>query len=166
MKNDHVDTILQQWEQERPDLDTSPIAITGRILKLSAFFKEATEKTFRRFNLNSAGFDLLATLLRSGSPYSLSPNELMASTMVTSGTMTNRIDRLVEAGLVSRTQSETDKRSYSIALTEEGYEVISRAIEAHVETLHTLTNAIPSKDKAIFSAMLRDALLPFEANGS
>lgn len=162
MKNDQVDKILQQWECERPDLDTSPMAITGRIMRISISFKDAMENTFRTFGLNFAGFDLLATLLRSGSPYSLSPSELLNSTMVTSGTMTNRIDRLEKAGLVSREQSPKDKRSYKISLTDEGYKLINEALEAHVQTLHKLTGAVSEQDSIVLSEVLRRIASSFE----
>ncbi len=162
MKNDQVDNILEQWGRERPDLDTSPMAITGRIMRISAYFKEAMENTFRPFGLNFAGFDLLATLLRSRSPYTLSPSELLRSTMVTSGTMTNRIDRLEQTGLVSRTQSPEDKRSYMISLTDKGYKVINEALEAHVSTLHELTELISIQDHTTLSEALRKLTVSFE----
>ncbi|MGH1439025.1 MAG: MarR family winged helix-turn-helix transcriptional regulator [Cellvibrionaceae bacterium] len=162
MKNDQVDRILQQWERERSDLDTSPMAITGRIMRISICFKEAMENTFRPFGLNFAGFDLLATLLRSGSPYTLSPGELLQSTMVTSGTLTNRIDRLEKVGLVSRTQNLEDKRSYMIGLTDRGYNLINEVLEAHVKTLHEITESISARDRATLSELLQKITASFE----
>lgn len=162
MNNDHVDKALEQWASERPDLDTQSMAITGRILRIAAFFQEEMQKTFQQFGLNRASFDLMATLLRTGSPYCLSPNELLASSMVTSGTMTNRIDRLVDAGLVNRTQNNHDKRSFSIALTDKGYELINKAIEAHTQTLCRLTTAIPDEEHSMLVSLLKKITLHFE----
>ena len=155
MKKDHVDIILDQWAKERPDLDTSPMAITGRIARISAHLRGEMQKTFQAFGLNHASFDMLATLLRSGPPYALSPGELLDSAMVTSGTMTNRIDRLVEAGLVSRAQSDEDKRSFVISLTDKGYKLINRALESHVQTLHRLTERISPRNRAKLIELLK-----------
>src|SRR5688572_30503033 len=123
---DHVDAILAQWRRERSDLDVTPMAITGRINKLSRHFVGEMGKTWEKFGLHHASFDVLATLRRSGPPYALSPSELIASTMVTSGTMTNRIDQLEKAGLVARVQSEDDKRSFRVGLTAKGRALIDK----------------------------------------
>lgn len=155
MKTDHVDNILQQWAVERPDLDVSPMAVTGRIAQISAFFKTEMQKTFALYDLNHASFDLLATLLRSGPPYALPPGDLLASAMVTSGTMTNRIDRLQQAGLVDRKQCVIDKRSYWISLTDAGHELISEAITEHVATLHRIVASMPQQDLESLSRLLR-----------
>ena len=155
MKNNHVDNILQQWSKERPDLDTSPMAITGRIAQISASFGREMQETFSEYELNHASFDLLATLLRSGPPYSLSPSKLISSTMVTSGTMTNRIDRLEEAGLVIRTQNGEDKRSYIVSLTDKGYSIINQAIEVHVQKLHHLTKGLSADECEVLSTLLQ-----------
>lgn len=163
MKSDHVDTILRQWEKERPDLDVSPMAITGRIAGVSAFFRDEMQKTFNEFNLNHAAFDVLATLLRSGPPYSLSPGELLNSAMVTSGTMTNRIDRLAQEGLVTRTQSEEDKRSYLIGLTEKGHRLVSQTLEAHVKTLHRLIDGLSQQDQEQLISLLKKTLMDFDS---
>lgn len=159
---DHVDKIISQWQQERPELDVSPMSLTGRISRLAAFHGREMEKTFRDFNLNSASFDLLATLLRSGAPYALSPSELLAATMVTSGTMTNRIDQLEKVGLVCRKQSEQDKRCFLVELTDAGYRLISEAIEAHVATLHRLASYMTENEQADLNTILKSILLRLE----
>ena len=164
MMNDRVEKIIAQWRQERPDLDVSPMSLTGRISRLAAFYGREMEQTFRRFQLNSASFDLLATLLRSGAPYALSPSELLTATMVTSGTITNRIDQLEKIGLVCRKQSEQDKRCYLITLTEAGYTLINQAIEAHIATLHRLTSGITSLEQTCLNDILKNALVQLEAN--
>jgi uncharacterized protein (TIGR03083 family) len=129
---DHVDRVLEQWAEQRPDLDVSPMAIIGRLSRLSRLISAELTRTFSAHELDSASFDVLATLRRNGR--SLTPAELMKSAMVTSGAITQRLDRLQSRGLVSRTPSEKDGRVVHVALTEEGRELIDRALPDHVET--------------------------------
>ena len=136
---DHVDQILKQWNRERPDLDVDPMGLIGRVKRLYHHLCQEMEKTFAEHGLNLASFDVLATLRRSGEPYRMSPSELMASTMVTSGTMTNRIDQLVKSGYVERISNPTDGRSFLIGMTDEGFAVIDAAVTDHVKTQRRLT---------------------------
>lgn len=159
---DHVDEVLAQWKRERPDLDVSAMGTTGRVKRLAAFFLQEMEATWAPFDLHQAAFDVLATLRRSGPPYALTPGELMASTMVTSGTMTNRIDQLEKVGWVAREQMAHDKRSYRIGLTPKGRAVIDKALNEHVQTLHRLTSALSKNEQKTLNALLRKALLGFE----
>ena len=152
---DHVDKIIEQWRQERRHLNTKPMATIGRIMRLSVVFSREMEKTFKVFGLNFSSFDVLATLRRSGSPYALSPGELIESTMVTSGTMTNRIDQLEKNGLVQRLQSKNDKRSILISLTEKGFDTIDAAISKHVETQQKLTTMLSKKEQESLDVLLR-----------
>jgi DNA-binding MarR family transcriptional regulator len=156
---DHVDQILMQWATERPDLDASAMGVVGRVSILSTAFRTEMEKTFARFGLNGAGFDVMATLRRSGAPYTLSPGQLLASTMVTSGTMTNRIDKLVKAGWVRRIQNPADSRSFLISLTPEGFTLIDRAVEAHVATQARLLSPL-SEDERTRLVGLLSKLMP------
>jgi DNA-binding MarR family transcriptional regulator len=160
---DHVDWVLAQWRKERPDLNAAPMAISGRIRRLGTFFVRKMEQTWGEFGLNQASFDVLATLRRSGPPFALSPTELIESTMVTSGTMTHRIDQLEDAGLVVRVQSDQDGRSYRIRLTPRGRALIDKALEKHVETLRQLTHALSKKEEHTLNELLRKMLLSFEA---
>lgn len=152
---DHVDKVLAQWRAERPDLDVAPMGLIGRIKRLSLSLTREMEKTWSRFGLNSASFDVLATLRRAGPPFSLSPGELIASTMVTSGTMTNRIDQLEKAGLVERTQSAEDRRSFKISLTEEGFRVIDAAVTEHVKTQQALVAGLSAEERMQLDALLK-----------
>ncbi|MEM8689003.1 MAG: MarR family transcriptional regulator [Pseudomonadota bacterium] len=156
---DHVDKILAQWRQERPDLDVAPMGLIGRVKRLSLILAREMEKTWGAFGLNAASFDVLATLRRSGPPFSMSPSALMASTMVTSGTMTNRIDQLEKAGLVERKQSPDDGRSFQISLSEKGFALIDEAVSAHVHTQDALVAGL-SKDE---QRALDDLLKSFSA---
>jgi DNA-binding MarR family transcriptional regulator len=159
---DHVDAILRQWRSERPDLDVTAMGTTGRINRLSGLFVREMEKTWARFGLHHAAFDVLATLRRSGPPYALSPGELITRTMVTSGTMTNRIDQLEKAGWVRRTQKEQDKRRFQIALTPQGRALIDRALAEHVKTLRRLTDGIAPKELTTLNGLLGKMLLNLE----
>ncbi len=156
---DHVDFITQQWEQERPDLDVTAMGIIGRVKRLYLAYQSEMEKTFQRFGLNAAKFDVLATLRRAGAPYELSPGDLLKATMVASGTMTNRIDRLEADGLVRRKVNPADSRSFLIALTDEGLVLINEAVEAHVVTQAGLLAEMAPEDVAIFKALLSKALV-------
>ena len=137
-----IDDIRTQWARQRPDLDTAPMALIGRLIRVSAVLSQQMAKTFERHGLSAASFDVLATLLRSGSPHALSPNQLLATMMVTSGTMTNRIDQLVKDGLVARVKNPADKRSVMISLTPKGKVVIDAAVTDHVQTQARLVRII------------------------
>jgi DNA-binding MarR family transcriptional regulator len=138
----HVDTILEQWRRERPDLDVGPMGLTGRLKRIGRHLSREMEKVFAAHGLNLASFDVLATLRRSGGPYRLSPGDLMANTMVTSGTVTHRVDQLVRAGYVERIKNPDDGRSVLIALTQQGLEVIDAAVTDHVANLARLTSVL------------------------
>ncbi len=159
---DHVDKILKQWHRERPDLDVCPMGTLGRLKRLHDELTKELTRVYSAFGLNAANFDVLATLRRSGPPYALSPSALIASTMVTSGTMTNRIDRLKDAGLVERRKNPLDGRSFVIALTEKGFTLIDRAVTAHVENQHRLVASMDEADLKTLDLILRSWLGCFE----
>lgn len=152
---DHVDRIIAQWNRARPDLDVGPMATIGRLSRLTALLRSEMEKTWKIHGLNAASFDVLATLRRSGKPEGLSPGELLDLTMVTSGTMTNRVDQLVKAGLVERVQNPEDKRGFLIRLTEDGFSTIENAVTDHVETQHRLISGLSPKQKDDLNNLLR-----------
>jgi DNA-binding MarR family transcriptional regulator len=160
---DRIDKILAQWRRERPDLDTTAMGLFGRMRNLTLHLSREMEKTFGRFGLNSANFDMLATLRRSGEPYTLSPSDLMDTMMVSSGTMTNRIDQLEKAGLVSRSQNPNDGRSFLISLTPKGFKLIDAAVTAHVKTQAQLVSALSQEERAALNGLLRDYLASFES---
>ena len=160
---DHVDKITAQWRQERPDLDVTPMALIGRVKRLSLFLTRGMEKTWAEYGLNAASFDVLATLRRSGAPFSLSPSDLIGSTMVTSGTMTNRIDQLVKAGYVERTPNPKDGRGFFISLTDRGFGVIDKAVAAHVATQEDLVSGLTDEEQDELNRLLKTFLRVFEA---
>ncbi|OJT95464.1 MAG: MarR family transcriptional regulator [Rhizobium sp. 63-7] len=159
---DHVDRILDQWRRERPDLDVTAMGILGRMKRLSTHLSREVEAVLQQNGLSSSSFDVLATLRRSGAPYRLSPGDLLATTMVTSGTMTNRIDQLEKAGLVERVVNPQDRRSVLIALTEKGFALVERTVTEHVVNQNRLVESLPADEKAMLDGLLRRLLAAFE----
>jgi DNA-binding MarR family transcriptional regulator len=151
---DRVHDIQAQWRRERPDLDVGPMGLIGRINRLAQHLTREMEATLAGHGLNFSSFDVLATLRRSGQPYALSPGDLMETMMITSGTMTNRIDQLERAGLVTRQPNPNDARSVLIALTERGFEVVEAAVADHVATQGRLVAALPPEAREALDGIL------------
>ncbi|MGB7251119.1 MAG: MarR family transcriptional regulator [Phormidesmis sp.] len=162
MASDAVDKILAQWQRERPDLDVSPMGTIGRTTRLASYLKKAIGETFSTFELNPGEFDVLATLRRSGHPYQLSPTELFKSMMVSSGTMTHRIDRLEAAELVERVPDPSDRRGTPIRLTDKGFDLIEKAVTAHVENEHRILSALDASELESLTQLLRKLLVSLE----
>lgn len=162
---DQVDRILQQWRQERPDLDVGPMGVMGRLKRLADHLSEELGRTYQRHGLTAAGFDVLATLRRAGAPYALSPSALIGWTMVASGTMTNRLDRLEAAGLIERRPNAQDGRSSVAALTPKGFALIDRVVTEHVANQHRLLQPLPPALRAQLDEGLRAWLGLFEDRG-
>ena len=159
---DHVARIQQAWAVERPDLDVSPQGVIGRLHRLGNFLTEELVAVYRDFGLGEGDFDVLATLRRSGPPFELAPGELADHTMVTTGAMTKRIDRLVDAGLVSRRRSEADGRARVVALTDAGRELIDRAFTAHAANEKRLVGALTATERTQLEALLTKWLSHYE----
>ncbi|MCH4811073.1 MarR family winged helix-turn-helix transcriptional regulator [Vreelandella neptunia] len=159
---DHVDHILKQWRQERPDLDVAPMGTIGRVKRLNHTLMRAMEKTWAKYGLTDAGFDVLATLRREGAPYALSPSDLMASTMVTSGTMTHRIHQLEKSGLIERVKNPEDGRGFLISLSQRGFDLIDEAVAAHVETQAQLVSGLTDEQRQQLDELLTQFLAEFE----
>ena len=159
---DHVDHILAQWRKERPDLDVGPMGLLGRLHRLSTYLGREVEAVLLKHGLSSSAFDVLATLRRAGSPYQLSPGDLLAMTMVSSGTMTNRIDQLEKAGLVERIHNPQDRRSVLISLTKRGFAVVEEAVGAHVENQHRLVAHLSEEERDTLDGLLKRFLQDFE----
>jgi DNA-binding MarR family transcriptional regulator len=152
---DTLDHIQQLWAQQQPDLDTSSMALIGRLQIVHKQLTQEMSKTFRQFNLTDAGFDVLATLLRSGAPYALTPKLLLAQMLVTSGSMTSRLDSLEKQGLIQRTVGEADKRQRQVRLTTAGKNVITEALLAHVETQQRLLSVLTEQEQNEMIGLLR-----------
>ena len=131
MEPDHVDEILAQWHRERPDVDVSGMAIIGRLTRLEKVIRPRLSTVFARHDLESWEFDVLATLVRTGAPHQLTPGQLLESTMITTGAMTNRIDRLEKRGYVERIKDPTDGRQVLVTLTPAGITKVDSALAEH-----------------------------------
>lgn len=145
LKNDSdaVEHILRQWQQERPDLDCSPMGLIGRIKRCAMYLEQKIESGLEPFELSLWEFDMLATLRRSGTPYCMSPTELFSTLMVTSGTMTHRLKRLESRGLIERVKNAEDSRSSLVQLTSRGLQLIDLAVTAHVDNEHSILSKLP-----------------------
>lgn len=157
MKNtpDKIDRILAQWRRERPDLDVAQMGVIGRVGRLRNRLSAEHERVFKKYDLSPASFDVLATLRRSGPPFALSPSDLIDWTMVTSGTMTNRLDKLEKAGLVTRKRNPDDGRGFVIALTDQGFELIDAAVTDHVDNQHRMLEGLSRDEREQLDGLLR-----------
>jgi DNA-binding MarR family transcriptional regulator len=155
---DGVDRIIEQWAHERPDLDTTAMAVFGRVYRLAKVSGDAVERAYGQFGIGRPEFDVLATLRRSGEPYELSPGALAGSMMLSTGGTTARLDRLEKAGLVRRVPSPTDRRSVLVRLTDRGRAIIDDAVAAGLaEQRRLLAHLSPAKVRQL-SELLREAL--------
>lgn len=152
---DAVDDILAQWRRERPDLDVWPMGIIGRISRLQMLLHRELRGFFAERGLESWEFDVLATLRRSGAPYELTAGALLKAAMVTSGAITNRIDRMEAKGLVERVRDAGDRRSVLIRLTPRGLAVVDEAAGAHVENEARLLAALGPSEREDLAGRLR-----------
>ena len=160
LPTDAVDRITEQWRSERPDLDSSPMEVIGRITRISALIQRELEGVFAQHGLTGGDFDVLATLRRSASP--LTPGELSHSTMVTTGGMTKRLDRLEDAGLIRRLPDPNDRRGRLIALTDEGVGTIDGAVEGHVQNEQRLLAGLSATKRKQLTTLLRELLTSLE----
>ncbi|MFI6049989.1 MarR family winged helix-turn-helix transcriptional regulator [Streptomyces violascens] len=155
---DHVDLALEQWHARRPDLDVSAMAVIGRLKRLTRIAEAELRRTFARHGLDAASFDVLATLRRSDPPQRLTPAELMRASMVTSGAITQRLDRLEARGLVARTPSAADGRVVHVALTDEGRALIDQVLPDHLATEERLLAALSPARRTELADGLRELL--------
>jgi DNA-binding MarR family transcriptional regulator len=161
MTQDQVDAILNQWSQERPDLNPSPMGVIGRISRASRYIEQFLQKNFARFGLNGGEFDVLATLRRNGAPYQLTPTALFKSMMLSSGAMTNRLDRLEKAEYIERKPDPNDRRGALVTLTDRGLELIDLAVAAHITHEQQLLSSLTSEEQKLLADLLRKLLLSF-----
>jgi DNA-binding MarR family transcriptional regulator len=159
---DHLDKVLLQWRREMPEIDARPLAVVGRILRLASLIEQRTNATLLEYDLALWEFDVLATLRRNGKPYSMTPKELMAATMLSSGAMTNRIDRLQERGYVARTPSKEDRRSLHVSLTPKGVQVINAASVARFAEAKESINHLSAQERSSLAELLREMSIELE----
>jgi DNA-binding MarR family transcriptional regulator len=159
---DHVARIQAEWSRERPDVDVVPQGVIGRLHRLAGFLTEELLVVYRKHGLTEGDFDVLATLRRAGAPYERAAGELADFTMVTTGGMTKRIDRLERVGLVTRRASEQDGRGRVVKLTERGREVIDAAFTEHMRNERRLLDQLTPQEAAQMEELLTNWLARFE----
>ena len=159
---DDVDAIVDAWRRERPDLDVSPLQVLSRVSRLARRLDLDRAQAFAQHNLEGWEFDVLSALRRAGRPYQLSPGQLVRQTLVTSGTMTNRVDRLTRRGLVERSADPTDRRGVIVRLTEEGQRTVDAAMADLLDRERELLGELPLEDREDLAGLLRRLLSPFE----
>ena len=160
-ETDAVDRIVAQWADVRPRFDMSPIEVVGRVSRLSRLIDKQLAQNFGEHGLENWMYDVLATLRRSGAPYELTAGDLVAQTMVTTGAMTNRIDRLADLGFVERRQG-TDRRTVIVALTDAGRAKVDEVSTSHMATERQLLAALTDKQQDQLAVLLRTVLLSLD----
>ena len=163
---DEVDDLVAAWRAQRPDLDVEPMQVLSRISRLARHLDIARRAAFADHGLETWEFDVLSALRRQGRPYQLSPGSLLRATLVTSGTMTNRIDRLAEAGLVSRHPDPLDKRGVLVQLTDRGRATVDAALSDLLARERGLLAGLDAGQQDDLAALLRMLLAPFDAAGA
>jgi DNA-binding MarR family transcriptional regulator len=158
---DEVDDLVEAWARERDDLDLDAMAVFSRISRLARHLDLARREAFSAHAIESWEFDVLAALRRAGSPYEMSPGRLLRETLVTSGTMTNRVDRLAARGLVERFPDPDDRRGVIVRLTAEGKTAVDGALEALIAAESRLLADLPARERARLAGLLRTLLAPF-----
>lgn len=160
--SDEVDRIVEAWSRERPDVDFAPMQVLSRVARLAKHLDRARRAAFAASGLEPWEFDVLAALRRAGAPYQLSPKALLQQTLVSSGTMTNRIDRLVERGLVERRTDPMDGRGVLVVLTPRGRQSTDAAISGLLADEAELLAGLSPAERERLSALLRKLSLDFD----
>ncbi len=158
---DEVDHLVDAWSRERPDLDVTPMQVLSRVTRLARHLDRQRAASFARHGLESWEFDVLAALRRAGDPFRLSPGQLLTETMVTSGTMTNRVDRLTGRGLVAREHHPDDRRGVRVRLTANGLAQVDAALADLLEAERVLLRGLNAADQQTLAQTLRGLLLPY-----
>jgi DNA-binding MarR family transcriptional regulator len=160
---DEVDELLEAWGRERGDLDLAPVAVFSRVSRLARRLELARRDAFAAHGIEQWEFDVLAALRRAGAPYELSPGRLLRETLVTSGTMTNRVDRLVARHLVERLPDPSDRRGVLVRLTDTGRTTVDGALESLLAREQALLAGLGPTQQSQLAGLLRELVVPFEA---
>ena len=161
-KQDVIDRCIPEWEREFPEMDIATEALVGRIHKISRHILKSLNETAAAFDLTISDWDMLSALRRQGAPYRLSPTELAKELMLSSGAMTNRLDRLEEAGLVRRSPDPDDRRAVRVELTDHGRDVWSEAVEVQAAKEQMFAGELTQEDKEQLNSLLRRMMLTLE----
>ncbi|WP_405662620.1 MarR family winged helix-turn-helix transcriptional regulator [Streptomyces sp. RK9] len=155
---DAVDAVIEQWGRERPDIDFWPVGIVGRLLRISRMWDKEIKDFLAGHDLEPGEFDVLSTLRRSGAPYELTAGAFLKTSLVTTGAITLRVDRMQGKGLVVRTRAEGDRRSVKIRLTDHGLDVIDRVLPLHIANEARLLQALDPEERERFAATMSTVL--------
>ncbi|WP_424213744.1 MarR family winged helix-turn-helix transcriptional regulator [Streptomyces sp. BI20] len=155
---DPVDAIVDQWAAVRPDLDTGPMAVFGRIYRISKAMGDEMDRVYGRFGIGRGEFDVVATLRRAGAPYTLSPRQLSATLMLTTGGMTGRLDKLEKAGLLTRSPDPHDRRGIQVTITDTGLALIDEAVGAGVAAQTRALEGFSGPELEQLNGLLRKVL--------
>ena len=158
MKSDEVDEIVLAWQRERSDLELAPVEVFSRISRVSRLLDRVRREAFTASSIEPWEFDVLAALRREGAPYSLTPGQLLKQTMVTSGTMTNRVDGLEQRGLVKREPSPNDRRVVLVTLTVAGKKTVDAAFETLLKQEQSLLSGLPESSRTALVGGLRQLM--------
>lgn len=161
MEKDEVDELVEAWNRERGDLDLTPVEVFSRISRLARHLDLARREAFSSHEIEPWEFDVLAALRRAGKPYQLTPGRLIRETMVTSGTMTNRIDRLADRNLVKRSPDPHDRRGVIVELTAKGKRAVDAAFEELLTSEADLMETLTPADRDALAGLLRRLMGPF-----
>ena len=159
---DEVDRLVEAWQEQRADLDLRPMEVLSRVTRLGHHLDRARRQAFAEHAVESWEFDVLAALRRAGAPYELSPGRLLKETLVTSGTMTNRVDRLVARHLVERLPDPRDRRGVLVRLTDAGRTTVDGALESLLAREHALLAGLGPQQQHQLARLLRQLVVPFE----
>ncbi|MBI1377264.1 MAG: MarR family transcriptional regulator [Frankiales bacterium] len=162
---DEVDVLVDAWRRERPDLDVAPLEVLSRVSRLARHLDLARREAFDTHDLEPWEFDVLAALRRAGAPYALSPGRLLQVTLVTSGTMTNRIDRLAAKGLVERVPDPNDGRGVQVVLTDAGRTRVDDALTDLLAHERAILASLSASDRDRLADLLRRLTVPFDNAG-
>ncbi|GAA4021419.1 MarR family winged helix-turn-helix transcriptional regulator [Streptomyces plumbiresistens] len=164
-RKDAVDAIIEQWADVRPDLETAAMEVFGRIYRLSRAMGDRMEKAYANLGISRGEFDVLATLRRSGEPYTLSPRQLSGTLMLTTGGMTGRLDKLERAGLLRRSPDPHDRRGLQVTLTEKGLALVDEAVGAGLAVqTDALKGALDEEQAGRLADLLRELLIGTEGS--
>jgi DNA-binding MarR family transcriptional regulator len=162
--SDEVDELVAAWRVQRPDLDVAPLQVLSRVSRLARHLDIARRGAFAAHGLEAWEFDVLSALRRAGPPFQLTPGALLRATLVTSGTMTNRIDRLAAAGLVRREPDPRDRRGVLVTLSEQGQAVVDSALTDLLDREQALLAGLGDNQRQQLADLLRTLLAPFDAD--
>lgn len=159
---DEVDDLVAAWHRERPDLDVSPLEVLSRVTRLARHLDRARSLAFASHGLETWEFDVLVALRRAGEPYELSPGRLLQQTLVTSGTMTNRIDRLAARDLVERHPDPADRRGVIVRLTSDGAGKADAALMDLLVHERNILTGVNAEQRVVLADLLRVVVAPFD----